>query len=129
MSVQNALGRHVLVEMYDCNVTKLNDFELIARMMKDAAVHAGATIVGDVFHKFSPHGVSGAVVIAESHLSIHTWPEHNFAALDLFTCGESVDPWKAFNYIQEILEAKNVQTQEIMRGLFDHQVEHKPGFG
>ena len=127
MVMQNYLGRHVLVEMHGCNSKKLDDFSLISKAMKDAAIIAGATIVGDVFHQFSPHGVSGAVVIAESHLTIHTWPEFGYAALDLFTCGESVDPWKAFDFLGKILEATRTETNEIMRGTFNHEVSHKPG--
>ena len=112
------LGRHIIVEFYDCNPDALNDFNLVKTEMVEAAKNAGATIVGEVFHKFSPHGVSGAVVIAESHLSIHTWPEYNYAALDLFTCGTTVDPWKAFAYLQKVLGAKRTSQTELKRGLF-----------
>jgi S-adenosylmethionine decarboxylase len=113
-----ALGRHILVEMYDCNVEILNNHEVIHKEMLRAAEVSGATIVGDVFHKFNPHGVSGAVVIAESHLSIHTWPEYKYAALDLFTCGDTVDPWKGFDHLSKVLEAGRVSQTELKRGLF-----------
>lgn len=114
----NALGRHLLVEMYDCDPGVLNALEAIRTMMLEAARVSGATIVGDAFHRFKPAGVSGAVVIAESHLSIHTWPEYNFAAVDLFTCGESVDPWMAFEFLKRELGASHVSHSEIKRGLF-----------
>lgn len=118
-----ALGRHILVEMYECDPRILNDREAISAMMLEAAKRAGATVVGETFHNFSPHGVSGTVVIAESHLSIHTWPEYNYAALDLFTCGEEVNPWSAFNHLREGLRAQNSSQIEIKRGQFpfDHE--------
>ena len=112
------LGRHIIVEFYDCDPVALNDESLIHSQMLEAARVAGATIVGDVFHRFSPHGVSGAVVIAESHLSIHTWPEYRYAALDLFTCGCTVDPWKAFNHLKDVLKAEKTSQTEVKRGLF-----------
>ncbi len=87
--------------------------------MIGAAEYAKATVVEDVFHKFNPHGISGVVVIAESHLAIHTWPEYGYAAVDLFTCGESVDPWDAFQYISDKLESNNKTTMELKRGTLD----------
>ncbi len=112
------LGRHILVEMYDCDAEILNDRDLIDREMLKAAEIAGATIVGNVMHKFSPHGVSGVVVIAESHFSIHTWPEYGYAALDLFTCGDTVNPWIAFDHLSKVLKAGNSSQTELKRGLF-----------
>ena len=100
------LGRHVLVELYDCDPQLLNDQDTISREMLRAAEICGATIVGDIFHRFSPHGVSGAVVIAESHLTIHTWPEYRYAAMDFFTCGTEVDPWKGFEHMRKVLHSE-----------------------
>jgi len=123
-----SLGRHVLVEFYGCDKDRLNSIELIERSMKDAALNSGATIVESVFHLFSPHGVSGVVVIAESHLAIHTWPEYQYAAVDLFTCGDSVDPWVAFEYLKEALKAENMFTMEMRRGQLHHvdELNYKP---
>ena len=123
-----SLGRHVLVEFYGCDVNRLNSVELIERSMKEAALESGATIVESVFHLFSPHGVSGVVVIAESHLAIHTWPEYQYAAVDLFTCGESVDPWVAFEYLKEALKAETMFTMEMRRGQLHHvdELNYKP---
>lgn len=84
--------------------------------MKNAAIIAGATIVGSSFHRFLPYGVSGVVVISESHLTIHTWPEYGYAAIDLFTCGEDTDPWKAFEYLKQVFGAKRTQVFEHRRG-------------
>lgn len=122
-----ALGRHILIEFYDCNREVLNDIHIIENSMKDAAINAGATIVKSVFHLFNPHGVSGVVVIAESHLAIHTWPEYGYAAVDLFTCGESIDPWDAFDFLKERFSAKNQFTMELKRGQLDvENLSHKP---
>lgn len=82
-----ALGHHLLVEFSGCDPAALADLAQVSAAMLQAAEASGATIVTHSFHHFSPHGVSGAVIIAESHLAIHTWPEHGFAAVDFFTCG------------------------------------------
>ncbi len=122
------LGRHLLVEFYGCDPDALNDVRGIEETMVRAAEEAGATVIKSVFHLFNPHGVSGVVVIAESHLAIHTWPEYGYAAVDLFTCGETVDPWIAFERLKEKLGAENMFTMEISRGQL-HEVpvlQHKP---
>ncbi|MDS1029103.1 adenosylmethionine decarboxylase [Bacillota bacterium LX-D] len=113
------LGRHILAEFYNCDELILNDHALIEKYMKEAAIEANATIVQSVFHMFNPWGVSGAVIIQESHLTIHTWPEYGYAAVDLFTCGESVDPWIAFDYLSKALAAEKTETYEISRGNVD----------
>ena len=100
-----ALGRQIVVEYYGCNPATLNDVALIKQVMRDAAEASGATIVQEAFHLFNPHGVSGVVVIAESHLTIHTWPEYSYAAVDLFTCGDDVNPDVAFDYLKALDEA------------------------
>ena len=110
------LGRHLLTEFYGCGHDILNDVGNIKSLMEKAALVSGATIVDSVFHRFNPHGVSGVVVIAESHLSIHTWPEYSYAAVDVFTCGNTVDPWKAHDFLKIGLEAESTTTKEIMRG-------------
>jgi len=115
----NSLGKHLLVEYYECEPKILNDVNKIREYMMEAARVGGATIVNDVFHTFNPYGVSGVVVIAESHLAIHTWPEYNFAAVDLFTCGEDVDPWKAFEYLKKNLKSKYHLTMEVKRGVLN----------
>jgi S-adenosylmethionine decarboxylase proenzyme len=113
-----ALGRHLLVEYHGCAVAILDDVERIRAAITEAALRAGATPVTDVVvHHFSPHGVTGVVVIAESHFSIHTWPEHGFAAVDLFTCGEALDPWAAFALLRDLLGAATHSVVEIRRGL------------
>ncbi len=122
-----ALGHQMMVEFYDCDKSVLDDVESIGQAMVDAAVESGATIVEKVFHRFSPYGVSGVVVIAESHLAIHTWPEYGYAAVDLFTCGTEVDPMKGFELLSERLGSENMSVVEMKRGLLPQaNGVHKP---
>jgi S-adenosylmethionine decarboxylase len=113
----NALGRHLLIELQDCDKELLNDLSFIRDVMVTAAIDCGAIVLGESFHHFNPQGVSGVVVIAESHLSIHTWPEYGYAAVDIFTCGTSVEPEKAVESLIEKLGAKNHSLMDIQRGL------------
>jgi S-adenosylmethionine decarboxylase len=105
-----------VAEYYRCSAAVLNDVSLIREHMMAAARVTGATILGETFHQFSPHGVSGTVVISESHLSIHTWPENGYVAVDIYTCG-GLDPRLGFRYLAEALGAEQSRVQEILRGL------------
>ncbi len=110
------LGTHLLVELNDCDPALLDDMELVKQVLLVAAAEAGATIVGEVFHKFAPVGVTGIVCIAESHISIHTWPEHAYAAVDIFTCGDDFKPHKAASRIAESLQSTQRDITEFKRG-------------
>lgn len=116
-----ALGRHVLCEVNGCKAEALDDIKNVEEIMVTAALTAGAEIREVAFHKFSPQGVSGVVVISESHLAIHTWPELGYAAVDVFTCGDTVDPWVAVDYISKAFAATNVTASEVQRGIFPGQ--------
>ncbi len=123
------LGRHILAEFTGCDGELLNDIQAIKSILKEAARQADATIVDSVFHRYNPHGLSGVVVIAESHISIHTWPEYGYAAADFFTCGEQVDPWKACHYMKESLRCTDMAVREVHRGIpdsTDETLPHKP---
>jgi len=113
-----ALGRQILVEFYDCDESKINDVSYIENSLIQATKASNATIISHNFHKFSPYGVSGVVVIAESHVAIHTWPEYNYAAVDIFTCGDTIDPWVIQEHLKEYFESKNVSSMEMKRGMF-----------
>ncbi len=110
------IGRHLIAEYYGANAQRLNDEQFVRQSMLEAARRVGATVLGESFHSFVPQGVSGSVVIAESHLSIHTWPEYGYAAVDIFTCG-NLNPRKGFRYLEEAVEAGSCRVQEILRGL------------
>lgn len=112
----NALGRHILVEFTDCNSDILNDVDKVEKSMVEAAKTAGATVINSTFHHFSPWGISGVVVIQESHLAIHTWPEYGYAAVDLFTCGETVNPWVSFEHLKKAFKSNKYSALEMNRG-------------
>ena len=120
------LGRHILVEYYNCDTEILKDHKKIEDMMVEAAKKAKATVVESVFHVFNPWGVSGAVVISESHLTIHTWPEYGYAAVDLFTCGDTVNPWIAFDHLTKELKAEKTESMEVTRGMVDKIKAYSP---
>jgi S-adenosylmethionine decarboxylase len=117
------IGRHLIAEFYGCCEQLLDDKEAVRGFMLQAAEVIGATVVGEVFHKFSPQGVSGSVVIAESHLSVHTWPETGYVAVDIYTCG-GLDPRLGFEALAASLEASSGRVQEIVRGLPDEVDDH-----
>ncbi len=114
-----ALGRQILAEFYNCDSEALKDEKYIGEAMVQACIEGKATVVTHTFHSFSPFGVSGVVVIAESHVAIHTWPEYNYAAVDIFTCGETIEPWVLFDFLKEKLGSSHVSQMELKRGLFD----------
>ena len=109
-------ARHILIELHGCPADRLNDAESIEQVMLAAARAAGAQVLSARFHRFSPLGVSGVVLIAESHLTIHTWPEHGYAAVDVFTCGQSVSPWSAYESLRKQLGAVRGEAVEVTRG-------------
>lgn len=110
------LGRHLVADFHGCTAD-LNDPRLVMETLEQACQVARATVVERSGHHFSPYGVTAVVVIAESHLAVHTWPEYGYAAVDLFTCGTSVDTWKAFEYVKKALGASRVEVRELQRGL------------
>jgi len=114
----NALGRHLLIELFDCDPDVINNLEAVKGALVEAARRAQATIVDVVFHEFNPFGISGVVVIAESHLSIHTWPEYRYAAVDIFSCGDVLQPEVAASYLVEQFAAERTSIVEMQRGLF-----------
>lgn len=115
----NTLGRHLLLELKSCNEEVLDDLNFLKGCLNEAAVQSGATVVGESFYHFSPYGVSGVVNIAESHIAIHTWPEYKYAAVDVFTCGDDVDPEKAARVITEKLGAQSHSLIELRRGIME----------
>jgi S-adenosylmethionine decarboxylase len=116
------MGRHVISELWGCDFEKLNDLEQIEQIFADAALKSGAEIREVAFHKFAPQGVSGVVIISESHLTIHSFPEHGYASIDVYTCGD-MDPNIAADYIAEALGAQTRENIEIPRGMGPVQVK------
>lgn len=125
-----ALGIHLLVELRDCNPEVLKSLEKVKDALVSAAKQAAATVVDTSFHEFNPFGISGMVIIAESHLSIHTWPEYGYAAVDIFTCGDVIKPQAAASYLIERFECKSPSVVEVKRGMFspfNKKLPHKVG--
>jgi S-adenosylmethionine decarboxylase len=112
-----ALGKHIVCELSGCDSETLADVDGIHAMMVEAAQAARATVMESAFHRFEPQGVSGTVILAESHLSIHTWPEKGYAAMDFYTCGDHTDPWLACEHAASVLNAKSILTTEFKRGI------------
>ena len=113
----NAVGIHLMLDLRECNRNLLDDLPFIKRAMTQAAEEVGAHIIGESFHQFHPHGVTGILAIAESHICIHTWPEHGYAAADIFTCGTSFSPARAGQILIERLESKEPTLTELKRGI------------
>jgi len=124
-----SLGKQLIVELYGCNRTLLDEPNHSERILVEAVNRSGATVIRPFFHHFSPHGVSGVVVIAESHVAIHTWPEFGYCAVDIFTCGNQVDTDLIFEHIRTEFQAKEVSVMEVKRGtlnLPEREIRHKP---
>ena len=121
---QKFLGRHLICELHGVDPGLLRDRALLRDMLIRAAKASGSTVIGDYFHKFgSRMGVTGVVVVAESHLSVHTWPEYGYAAVDIFTCGNHVDPWKSLELLKSELRPARVDVTEMTRGFIEAEQE------
>ncbi|CAN1498206.1 SpeD S-adenosylmethionine decarboxylase [Fimbriimonadaceae bacterium] len=112
-----SLGSHLLIELYGCNHEALEKEVVVGKAMKDAAIQSEATVVTDSFHEFKPYGVSGAVIIQESHYTIHTWPEHGYAAVDLFYCGGTILVHRAVEVLKERFQPTRIKFLVVRRGL------------
>jgi len=113
----HALGTHLLVELHGCDPDKLKRVDVVKDIMVSAAQACKATVLDVAFHEFNPFGVSGIVVIAESHLSIHTWPEYRYAAVDIFTCGDVIKPQEAVEHIALRFGCATPSIVEMKRGV------------
>ena len=111
-----AHGSQVILDLYECETTHLDDLPWVEATLASAARAAGATIVQTVFHKFAPWGISGVVVISESHLAFHIWPENRYAAIDIFTCGDSVRIDVASAFLEQAFGAGRSVTRKFARG-------------
>ena len=116
-----SLGSHLLVELYGCDGDTLKREDCVGNAMREAAMESKATVVAQSFHEFRPYGVSGAVIIQESHYTIHTWPEHGYAAVDLFYCGGTVLVHRAVEVLQERFKPARIKFLVVRRGL-QHEV-------
>lgn len=114
------LGWHLILELYECDAARLDDLPAIQDYLLRATRESGATILDHRFHKFSPQGVSGVIVIAESHVSIHTWPEHGYAAVDYFSCSPEMNSESLTANLRAFLASGRTQARTIERGFVQH---------
>jgi len=119
----STFGRHVAVDAWGIEFDKLNRVDWLEAQMVDAAETCGATVLSVQSKQFEPQGATVLVLLSESHLSIHTYPEKGFAALDCYTCGETVDPELAIDYMLSVLQPATFQAKKLIRGLGEIQVE------
>jgi S-adenosylmethionine decarboxylase proenzyme len=115
MKHPEALGWHWLIDFHHCK-NMPHEPEVLERILVEAAELAGATVVQSCFHRFSPHGLSGVVVIAESHLAAHTWPEHNAICVDLFSCSQRIEVQVAIDFIASKVLPSETEVQYLVRG-------------
>jgi S-adenosylmethionine decarboxylase len=112
-----SLGSHLLIELYGCRNSTLEQESVVGNAMREAALESEATVVAQSFHEFKPYGVSGAVIIQESHYTIHTWPEHGYAAVDLFYCGGTVKVHRAVEVLRKRFQPERIKFLVVRRGL------------
>lgn len=115
MRIKN-FGKHWLIEFSDCSAEKLMYLEDVQEIFLEAAKESNATILNYFFHQFNPYGVSGVILISESHFSIHTWPESCYAAVDIFTCGAKMDANIGIEILRRFFEAKKIKIRQFSRG-------------
>ena len=120
MKTKSDFGKHYLIDLRDCDPEIIKSVDPTREIVLRAAKECGATILDNYFHQFQPMGVSGVVLIAESHISVHTWPENGFAAADIFTCGE-MKPQVAIDIMREGFRAKaaSMSMKVVVRGQLD----------
>jgi S-adenosylmethionine decarboxylase len=110
-------GRHLILDLYDCDPGILDDYEELQRLLEASLVMAKATILRIIGEKFEPQGVTLLALLAESHASIHTWPEIGYCAIDLYTCGDTTQTHKAAEFLKKKLNAKTSEERELTRSI------------
>ncbi|WP_068791621.1 adenosylmethionine decarboxylase [Brevibacillus laterosporus] len=118
----STFGRHVAIDTWGVQFDLLNDADFLKKQMVEAAEACGATVLSVQSKQFAPQGATVLVLLSESHLSIHTYPERGFAALDCYTCGETVDPQVAIDYMVSVLKPEKVFAKKLIRGLGELEV-------
>lgn len=113
----DTIGTHYLLELYGCPSQLLNDEIVVCNAMREAVRCSGADLLGDISHHFHPQGVTALGILAESHISIHTWPEHGYVAADIFTCGTRAVPRKACEYLIEAFQSDRHEMKKVIRGV------------
>ena len=121
-----AIGRHLSVDMYGCNFDNLDNFEIIKAAILAAIEEANMTLLNLSYHKFEPQGLTVLALLNHCHISIHTYPELGYAAVDIFSCGDYSRPDKALLVLKKVLKPEKTKTTNFMRGDFGSQKDMKP---
>ncbi len=117
------VGSHCILELYECPNHLLNDFEFISQALVEAVKEAKSTLLKEVTHQFEPYGITALALLAESHISVHTWPEIGYVAIDMFTCGEHAQPEKACNYLAKAFQANKHVLLTLPRGRISPEIQ------
>jgi S-adenosylmethionine decarboxylase len=117
------VGSHCILELYDCPTHLLNNPSFITQALREAAQTAKSTLIKEIWHQFEPFGVTALALLAESHISIHTWPEIGYIAVDIFTCGQHAEPEKACQYLIQAFQARNHVLLKLPRGRLTPQIQ------
>jgi S-adenosylmethionine decarboxylase len=115
--MEKTLGLHILADLYGVDFDKIDHVEDVRALLEGAVKYAGLSKLSSHFHQFHPHGATGVILLEESHISIHTWPEHGYAAIDVYTCGGKEKTFKAMEYILKVLKPKRVDEKVAERGV------------
>lgn len=107
-------GIHLIADFWGGKI--IDDSKKIEEILISAAKKGGNTPLKVIIHKFSPQGITGVVLLTESHIALHSWPEHDYLAIDIFTCGEKIFPYKSLDYFKEVFQPQRVELKEIKRG-------------
>ena len=119
------LGIHVIADFFECDSSVINNIESVEKILTESVIISGATLIKPFFHRFSPQGISGIIVVAESHFSIHTWPEHSAAAVDIFSCGD-FNHIAALKLIKEKIKSANNSVVQIARNSIQSNDANNP---
>lgn len=113
------LAKHILLDLYDCDFDLINSVEFVESALTKAVGISGCEILNKYFHKFSPQGVTGIICVCESHFSIHTWPEHNYCAIDIFCCKDKTE--KSIEFLKKSFKAKKTKTRIMERKFINEE--------
>lgn len=119
------VGSHCILELYECPNHLLNDFEFISQALKEAVKQAKSTLLKELTHQFEPYGITAIALLAESHISVHTWPEIGYVAVDMFSCGEDAEPEKACHYLTEAFQASKHVLLTLPRGRISPEMQKR----
>jgi S-adenosylmethionine decarboxylase len=130
--ITDTVGKHCILELYSCDCARLDDEDFVRSALSNAALRAGATLLNLISHHFQPHGVTGLALLAESHISFHSWPESGYAAVDVFTCGDHTMPEGACRVLVEEFGSRHHKLRSFRRetpGMIADQERQPAGFG